>query len=340
MRKGVNPNKNILTEKNERRHQVIIPVFVPNHSNYFKDSFTILKCCLESLIITSNSQLFITIVDNGSCEDVRKYLQNLLNASKIQELIHTSNIGKFNAIVKGVSGHQFDFITIADADVLFMHGWLQKTYEVFNNFDKAGVVSTTPSSKMYKYLTANIIFKYIFSNKLKFTRVEDSHAMKMFADSVGNPDLYNQYHLNKYLTLEQNGCIAVVGAGHFVATYKSKVFSSLLNEKINSKLGKEIRLVLDYPAFRFNYFRLSTNGNYTYHMGNTLENWMFNKLEEIKEKRSESILEHNMSSFKNNTNIFSKFRIYIFLEFLLNKKLFLNFFLKLKGLTKEESNNY
>jgi cellulose synthase/poly-beta-1,6-N-acetylglucosamine synthase-like glycosyltransferase len=131
MRIGFNPNKNKPVEPNDFFHQVIIPVYIPNQEGYFKDSFKILQYCLESLLKTSHSKTYFTVVNNGSCNEVIEYLNSLQQQLKIHEIIHTSAIGKMNAILKGLMGHNFDLITIADADVLFLNNWQKNTYEVF-----------------------------------------------------------------------------------------------------------------------------------------------------------------------------------------------------------------
>ena len=97
MRVGYNPYKDQILEETYH-HQVVIPVYIPNQEGYFKDSFAILKLCLESLWTTVHEKTFITIVNNGSEKIVADYLDLLLKENKIQELIHTENIGKLNAI--------------------------------------------------------------------------------------------------------------------------------------------------------------------------------------------------------------------------------------------------
>ena len=65
MRQGFNPHKDQPQEKSEFIHQIIIPVFIPHQHDYFKDSFKILKLCLESLFATIHAKTFITIVNNS-----------------------------------------------------------------------------------------------------------------------------------------------------------------------------------------------------------------------------------------------------------------------------------
>ena len=119
MRIGFNPYKDQVLFKSDYLHQIIIPVFIPNQEGYFKDSFAILKLCLDSLLATVHGKTFITVVNNGSDIIVVNYLDSLLKEKKIQELIHTQNIGKLNAILKGMAGNNIELITIADSDVMF-----------------------------------------------------------------------------------------------------------------------------------------------------------------------------------------------------------------------------
>ena len=225
MRIGFNPNKDKKIEPTDFFHQVIIPVHIPNFEGYFKDSFQVLQYCLESLFKTSHDSTFFSVINNGSCSEVITYLNQLHEAGKIHEVIHTTAIGKLNAILKGMSGQNFPLITMTDADVLFLNGWQEATYAVFENFSKAGVVSTTPNSKMLCYYTSNILFETLFSKRVKFTEVADSSAMMKFADSIGNPSLFKAVHLEKYLTISKDNFKAVVGSGHFVATYRRDVFA-------------------------------------------------------------------------------------------------------------------
>ena len=49
MRVGLNPNRDKLLPISDYLHQIIIPVYIPNQEDYFKDSLKILKLCLASL---------------------------------------------------------------------------------------------------------------------------------------------------------------------------------------------------------------------------------------------------------------------------------------------------
>jgi hypothetical protein len=338
MRVGFNPNKDKILSKSDFTHQVIVPVYIPHQNDYFKDCFQILRYCLESLITTSHAKTYITVVNNGSCDEVILYLNQLQKEGKIHEVIHTTAIGKLNAILKGVTGHQFSLITISDADVLFLNNWQKATYEVFEAFPKAGVVSTTPSSKMLKQYTSNVIISNLFSKKLKFTRVLNPKAMLMFAESIGNKDFYKSGHLKKYLTISNNNNFkAVIGAGHFLATYKGSVFDSLKERYTPFALGGTSEdLFLDKPVNDFGYWRLSTIDNYTYHMGNLKENWMQKIFESITDN---SKLEVIKLRFEKKHSFFGVYYKNILFKLILIKP-FWKLFLQYKGLSKEEIKMY
>ena len=61
--------------------------------------------------------------------------------------------------------------------------------------------------------------------------------MMMFAKSIGNEDFYNATHLKKILTITNKNISAVIGAGHFVATYRGSVFDLLNNRYSPFSLG-------------------------------------------------------------------------------------------------------
>lgn len=338
MRIGFNPNKDKLLIKYDYTHQVIIPVYIPNQEGYFKESFEILQYCLESLLKTSHANTYFTIVNNGSCVEIIDYLNQLYHENKIHEVIHTTAVGKLNAILKGLTGHQFDLVTITDADVLFLNNWQRATYDVFEAFPKAGAVSTTPSSKVLKQATANLIVEKLFSSNLKFTKVLNSVAMQMFATSIDNPDFYAKIHLEKNLTISNSNSKAVVGAGHFVATYKGCIFDLVKSRHSNNALGGTSEtLFLDKPVNDLGFWRLSTVNNYTFHLGNVMEDWMSVKLKNIKDDSNKEEDFKLQDAIKPSRKlVFFKNIIFSFLA----RKPIWKLFLRYKGLTKEEANHY
>ena len=326
MRIGANPNKNVVHNRSEFFHQIIIPVFIPNEEDYFKDSFIILKYHIESLIKTVNSKTYITVVNNGSCNNVKMYIDELFYNKLIQEVIHVENIGKVNAVLKGIVGHSFPIVTITDCDVMFLTDWQKSVYNIFDAFPKVGVVGLTPMLKMSYYLTSNVIFDNLFSKKMKFSKILNPDAMQNFYRSIGRENDFLEDKNKKYLTIKKNNTIACVGSGHYVATYKGDIFNTVTKFS-NFKLGGDIEFQIDKLLLDKDYWRLTTFDNYAYHLGNTFESWMKPKLETLEKSKIEKLNLFKVGKKIYPFNFFLK--IYIFQK-IINKNIFRIWFEKHK----------
>ncbi|WP_189606262.1 glycosyltransferase [Salinimicrobium marinum] len=317
---------------------MVIPVYIPHLEGYFSGSFEIFKFCIESILKTSYNSTFISIINNGSCAEVRAYLNDLLFEKKIQELVHSENIGKINAVLKGLVGHNIPLVTIADADVLFLSGWQEATYDIFATFERAGVVGLTPQFKSYENQSGNVIYSNLFSGKMKFTEVKDPDALKMYYKSLGWDESYNRDYLKKTLTISKDGIKAVVGSGHYVATYRRCVFSEMFTYD-PAKLGLDSEKKLDEMPLRKNLWRLTTSDNYAYHMGNVLENWMEEEVKELAPAKDSVRYSPNFQNIRNENPLFYfvKNRFFVKLFSLIWIK---HIFYKFKGLPKEMRRNY
>jgi hypothetical protein len=287
MRVGTNPEKSNLDIELKNYHRVVVPVYIPNFDGYFKEQFEIFKLCLESLLLTIHKGTKVTIYNNASHKDVKKYIASKYQESEaIDQVFHSDvNMGKINAILAAVKGNIEPLITITDADVLFKNGWQEAVEDVFLNFPYAGMVSPVPSSKAWGMHTCNNWYYGLLNNNLRFSSVMDPIGMKRFDDSLGNKTkLYNQIHLETYLTHTINGTPkAVMGCGHFVATLKREVFDKGSDGPAFKKIHGGVEgLFIDEPNQALGYLRLATLDNYAFHMGNTVENWMYEEFKKLK----------------------------------------------------------
>ncbi|SHG93023.1 glycosyltransferase family A protein [Flavobacterium defluvii] len=337
MRIGHNPHKDKAQIASDYFHQIVIPVYIPNQEGYFKDGFEILKICLQSLFATIHSKTYVTIVNNGSCNLVVDYLNELHRQNKIQEIIHVTNIGYINAMLKGIAGQKFSLITTSDADVFFLNGWQSETYTIFESFPKAGAVCPTPSSRSLRNHTANIYWDNLFNKKIQFNHVVNPEALKKFGLSVGNADFYNAIQLKKYLTLTSKKCKAVIGAGHFIVTYRSSIFDKLEKRYTDYVLGGNSDDLFDLPVVKKGFWRLSTIDNFAYHMGNVMEDWMHDEVSKLSQGNKN--IDYNIKQITSKSNLSYFIKSKVFGKFILNKKI-LRCFLFFKGLTWNESKNY
>lgn len=338
MRVGNNPHKDKETTHANYLHQIVIPVYIPNLEDYFKDSFQILQLCITSLLETIHDKTFVTIINNGSCLEIQNYLDNLYENEKIHEIIHTENIGKLNAILKGISGNNIPYVTISDSDVLFCSNWQEETMKVFHNFDKAGVVGITPQIKSYETNCGNVLFENYFSKKLKFTQVEQPVELEKFYESIGWTKEYNQDYLKYTLSITNSNCKALIGSGHYVATYKKVVFTEMPTF-IGYKMGGTSEAFLDEIPLKYGLWRLTTTRNFAFHMGNVFENWM----SEIKTNTDTSFnfeLYSEKEKRKNISNIEFWIKNKLFNRLCFSKRFFKKLFYMNFGLPKQMRNNY
>ena len=340
MRKGNNPQKEKKIEITNKTHRVIIPLYIPELEAYYKESFKVFKMCINSLFKTTNKQTVITIVNNGSCIEVDNYLNELFQKKMIDEVINTQKVGKLNAVLKGIRASNEPFITITDADVLFQQNWLSETIKIFTSFKKVGVVGVAPQFKLYNNLSHNVIFDNFFSSNLKYTEVKEKKGLQKFYKSIGWNDDYNKDYLTYNLSIKKQNISALVGCGHFVATYKRCLFDNNLPFTNYSLGGTSEMLYLDLPAPQKNMWRLTTEYNFAYHMGNTVERWMLKKLDELdKEEVKTIVFPSNTQLIKKNTPFlyFVKQRLF---SRLFSFKWFQQFFYRIKGLPKKVAKKY
>ena len=338
MRIGLNPHKDQPITDVTFLHQVIMPVYIPHFEGYFEKSFEVLKLSLQSLFQTVHDKTYITVVNNGSCEAIVLYLNQLHQEGKIHEVIHTSNIGKVNAILKGIVGHNTELVTITDADVLFLPNWQSETIKVFRKIPKAGVVGIVPQFCNFKGKSENVLLAHLFSKKLQFLPIKNKEALMHFYDSIGwkrdyNPD-YLQYTLG--LNISENFKV-IIGSGHFVSTYKRAAFSKI-KIYLPFKLGGPSEGYLDGLPLEQDYWRLSTYDNFAYHIGNVPEEWMFELVNEEKEIPLGEI-HYNFHTNKSVNPTWVLFRNKLFRKIIMNK-IVLPLFYKKWGLPKESIKKY
>ncbi len=274
MRIGYNPNKDRMLEQVSYSHHIIIPVHIPNLDGYFQDAIKVLEVSLLSIKNTSHKKTFISVVNNGSCDEVAQYLDSLKGENIVQEVLHTGPIGKLNAILKGVIGRNFPLVTITDADILFKPGWQGATVEVFNSFRKSGMVGLIPQYNMFSNLSTTLIFDTFFNKNARFIKVREPEEMRKFYQSLGWKMERDHNYLNYAPALTgENGITAYFGSSHVVATYRGEMFRKL-PRYFKFSMGGNSERYLDRLAQEHGLWKLTTLHNFAYHMGNIWEDWM------------------------------------------------------------------
>ncbi|QGK76877.1 glycosyltransferase family A protein [Flavobacterium sp. SLB02] len=279
MRKGINPEK-LKKEKNVKRiHRVVVLFFVPNVSDdYYKESVNVLNACLESIVNTINFETTcITLINNNSVADVNSVIDKYIDKGKIDKYVcYSENKGKVYAIMNEIRGIYEPFVTISDADVLFIKGWEKAVFNIYKNFEKAGVVAPLPSSNLAFDHNCTVFFDKIWSLKIKKDKIVSDKDCDIYLEGLGNDSLLNRnnrdfnWRTHQYY-IKKNNDVAVLGSGHFVATYRT----ALINENHNFPVFKFFNgyedEFIDDKADRKGYYRLSLNKTFAYHIGSRLD---------------------------------------------------------------------
>ncbi len=300
MRIGSNPNNHTILNNTTTSHRIIIAVYIPNNKGYFQDSLIVFKVCMESLLKTINSDTAISVISNGSSNEVNEYIYELHSNKSINRAIFNSqNIGKVNALIAETHASFEEYITYSDADVFFDKGWLKKTFDIFKSFPKVGFISMNPMPSSYGFASSAIVDN-IFSLTKKTKAISDFckyDDIAHFHKSVGRQeDITRKLFVNKALVLEKGEESCFIGAGHFCCTVKKyPLLKYLPSEKANTS-GSE-KDYLDIPFEKTGLWRVSSTKAYVWHMGNVLEKqWANSKLSSISDFKE---INFSFSAIKN-----------------------------------------
>jgi hypothetical protein len=297
MRIGSNPEKKECKKIEYKIHRIIIPVYIPESNElYYKESLKVFYSCINSLLKTIDvKQTNITIINNNSKEEVHVFINELLQEKKIDKIIlNSQNYGKVYAILQEARACYEDIVTILDADVFLFNGWQKEVHKVFGNFKNVGVVGLTPDPHMAFYCNNSLMFNLFY--KIKKGKVVENYDLELFEEGISKPNFFRtrkyNWKENQYYILK-NGVKVVVGASHFVSSYRKEVFNKIKFEKpIYVFPGGELNF-LDIPIDKLGYYRVSLLNAFAYHMGNSIKldltNYDFKKSTDISMAKKEEI---------------------------------------------------
>lgn len=292
MRIGSNPQKKNYKVDMTSNHRIVMVVFIPELKGYYESMFDVIKTSLKSLVLTIPSTSKITIVDNGSCDEVQDYLTKLLKSKEIDSLqLLTENIGKIDALIGAARASREPIITLTDCDILFKPNWVEETVNIFNSFKNVSSVSPIPIRRGFNYFTFSTkvaIWKKRI--KLRFLAItENFEEYNNFLDSINWDKETNSESL--WPVVESNSTKAIVGSDHQVLTLRRDVlFNNTPKNPSFIKVGSESEQnYVDLPIDTSKGLRLSTYNYFAMHIGNNLEVWMKNEFENYKYDKNKSI---------------------------------------------------
>lgn len=322
MRIGTNPGKFISTLHSYPMHRVIIPVYIPKIDGYFSNLISVVRICLRTLNSSDNSNTAITVISNGCCDTALSALLDMRACGWIDQLIvNERNRGKVDSVLSVARGCFEEFVTISDADVYFYDHWFDDVLEIFQAFEYCGVVCPFPTPNLAFRNTSSTLLHGVLTGKARYKDLVNKEELQRFAESVGTPDLFSRSIQGPQLTLQSGDTFALVGAGHFIATYRRGVIRCLPDVPSLSALSSEAdEQYLEVPVDQAGYLRLSCPRAGVFHIGNQVEPWMEGEWVEGGNKKQVGILQE-LPSVKKSLSSFVPYGFRKFLARILRKAL-------------------
>ena len=277
MRVGQNPEKTSERKLVHKRHRVIIPVYIPNEEGFYAQSVEVFHRTMESLFETTGDETNITIVNNNSIGVVEQSCREWVKSDKIDRYIaYSENRGKAEVVLAAARGSWEDYITVADADILFFPGWLEKVSEAFSTFPKLGVCGLLTSPFSQSRATSTVYLDTLTRFSLKKDKVVSDEVIREFTRSTGLSDSDREKMMlaSKQHFLSKNGQHFLLGANHAAATYAREIFFHERNRKVIYPFRRKAKLIkshFDIPSDKLGFWRMSFPRPLAYHMGNVPE---------------------------------------------------------------------
>jgi hypothetical protein len=282
MRVGTNPLRNSATLPAYKRHRIIVPVHIPSRDGYYEHALEIFRISLASLLATVDpDHVAITVIDNASIPEVEALLTDALAAGRIDRHVRLAiNRGKPDAVIAELRASYERFATIADCDVLFLHGWLAEVESVYRTWPAAGAVAPYVQPKLYAYEDASTWLHALVRGQLRLGKFASDEDMDQYARSIGQESLYSPVDHHHQYALKRKGRTVLLGCGHFVVTMRTSAFADFgYTPRLMGTGGGERDL--DRQVDRCGLLRVSTTQAHVIHMGNTPEAWISDRLQSV-----------------------------------------------------------
>jgi hypothetical protein len=300
MRVGNNPAKSEDALNIKKPHRVIVVFYIPDtNSEYFANLDIVLDKCLTSLINTINKETTnITLINNYSKKAVDEVVNKHIKF--IDKYVqYLENKGKVYAVLNEARSAFEEFVTIADADILFYNGWENAVFDVFANHPQAGVVSPHPCPYITFYVNRSVFAFNSILGKIKYGKFVSDEDIDLYIKGVDLPNVINRN--TKFNWKEKQFVLykkkpVVIGAFHVVATYRAEQFRGDYSFPFVKFKNHYEEKFIDALCDKVGYYRLSTVKSYIYHMGNTID-----ELSKIPEPEEQLIL---------NPEIFSAIKLF------------------------------
>lgn len=282
---GMNPARNKNISYIPSRVTAAMMTYIPNLEGYFTHRLEVLKVSLASLIESLDGDVDVMVMNNGSCSEVRDYLEEQLLAGRIQYLIHSRrNLGVIGGLKVLFNAAVGEVIAYSDDDVLYYPGWLDAHLEILDNFPDVGMVSGAPVGYSSEHAT-KAVDQFIAESRSILAIQEKPRVPaweQSWAESTGRSvaDHLEKIKETPNQHYRYQGVEAVRSAKHFQFVTPKKVICKAFSADWSGSLMDGL-VALDESVDALGYLRLTTPDRYTRHIGNAISSEIHQVVEEL-----------------------------------------------------------
>lgn len=247
-------------------------VHIPELQGYWSDSLEALKLCLTSLRASVEPPFELLVLDNGSCAEVRGWLEERFADREIDQLFlsrrNLGKVGAWNLLFAAAGG---ELVAYADSDVYFLPGWLEATRAVLDAYPEAGAVTAQAMSRDLALLCSATLEGAAADPETEWQEGEDLVPLQFVESHLRGlgetPESYaKRIPRRRDVRLRRHGVEAFASSAHFQFTSRREVLQSLFPLPTSVPFGDDN--VFDKRLDDAGYWRLSTTGYFVHHMGN------------------------------------------------------------------------
>ena len=280
---GYNPAKKKSTAYRPAEVTAATVTFIPSLAGYFSKRLETLKLTLASIRAHTELPVNLMVFDNGSCAEVKEYLDQELSRERIDYLIHSGrNLGVIGAFKILFRAAPSELIAYCDDDVFYYPGWLPAQLKILENFPKVGMVSGAPAGT-YTTDASGSLQNFIQNHQDNLQVSEVPRVMtweKDWAVSTGRDvgEHIEWAENNPNFMLEYHEVQAIGSAKHFQFLTTKTIMDEALPSEWSGELMHGL-LELDRAVDEQGYLRLCTPDRFSRHLGNTISSEMAQEAE-------------------------------------------------------------
>ncbi len=247
-------------------------VHVPELHGFWSGSLEVLKLCLASLRASAAPPFELLVLDNGSCAEVRTWLEERFAEREIDQLFlsrrNLGKVGAWNLLFAAAAG---ELVAYADSDVYFLPGWLEASRAVLDAFPEVGVVTAQAMSRDLSLCCRSTLEGAAADPATEWQEGDDlvpSHFVDSHLRGLGEtPERYaRRIPRRRDVRLRRGGVEAFASSAHFQFTSRRRVLRRLFPLPTSIPFGDDN--VFDERLDEAGYWRLSTVDYLVHHMGN------------------------------------------------------------------------